>query len=395
MGDDHINGACVSPEWFSAQDGCAADDDGTSCADMTSVCRQRWALLAGASASTLSTCYVMASYATQRRLRRRPGSLLFWRSACNLAFSLTIISQDLSYWANDGDSNYSFPDQACLDSRKPASGFEPGPRGTLRDPRSCVGGVVPHVDHIYRPYHSGCVLTAWWIQFFALGAESWYFLISVDLLANLVTSPFGSPDRRQRWYHLFVVVTGFITCLLLVKDGEVANFGPAGSDAAPGTYLIMHICWQREFGVMGENSGWTFFYPFTVFYYSFALCVMLYSWHVLRRGIAETYQVRQRQMKVGQKLVGILTLYLMGLLGVYNMNIHTADAARGWMGAPGVSIFDAVHSDCMRFTYYVTPVLAQKYLGWKRLGRGADGGVAWRPRHRGRSGLGVRNGAFC
>jgi hypothetical protein len=51
---EHVRGACVSSDWFAAQNGCDADaPDG--CADMEVVCHQRWALLAGALASAQAT----------------------------------------------------------------------------------------------------------------------------------------------------------------------------------------------------------------------------------------------------------------------------------------------------------------------------------------------------
>ena len=105
------------------------------------------------------------------------------------------------------------------------------------------------------------------MQFFALGGESWYFIVSVDLFLNLVLSPFGSPERRIKYYHAYVLVSSLFTGLLLAhgEAGDPNNsWGPAGSKSEVGTYLIMHICWVKRFGVAGSDanlwSGWTFFY---------------------------------------------------------------------------------------------------------------------------------------
>jgi hypothetical protein len=225
-------------------------------------------------------------------------------------------------------------------------------------------------------------------QFFALGAESWYAMIAVDLLANLVLSPFGTPDKRIKWYHLYVCVTGGLTSLLLMdpttgNDNRSYSFGPAGSADPPGTYLIMHVCWQKKFGLRQGNgnfwSGWTFFYGPAVAYYSFAFGVMLYSWYVLRRGISQTYKVRQRQMKVGQKLVGVLTLYLMGLFVVFNKNMRRSQDGRGWLtvlmaawiGARGIC-------DALVWAFVLVPFAAERdgrpiHSWWRCGGRGGDG----------------------
>ena len=65
--------------------------------NMELVNAQRWALLTGCILSALSAGYVLLSYKHNPVLRRRPGSLLFWRTVCNLGFCLTVIINDIGY----------------------------------------------------------------------------------------------------------------------------------------------------------------------------------------------------------------------------------------------------------------------------------------------------------
>ena len=55
------------------------------------------------------------------------------------------------------------------------------------------------------------------MQWFALGAESYYFVLSIDLLLNLVLSPFGSPTSRTKYYHIFVVFTSTASAIALSR----------------------------------------------------------------------------------------------------------------------------------------------------------------------------------
>eukprot|EP01046_Picozoa_sp_COSAG06_P085239 COSAG06_NODE_31958_length_513_cov_1.270531_1_plen_71_part_00 len=51
----------------------------------------------------------MLSYRLNPQLRRRPGSLLFWRSVCSGGFSVVVIVNDIRYAINDN-----FPTAECL-----------------------------------------------------------------------------------------------------------------------------------------------------------------------------------------------------------------------------------------------------------------------------------------
>lgn len=67
---------------------------GAQLANMDSVMAQRWFLLAGSLLSTVNILYIAWTYARDRDLHRRPGSLLFYRAMCNLAFCLVVLANE-------------------------------------------------------------------------------------------------------------------------------------------------------------------------------------------------------------------------------------------------------------------------------------------------------------
>jgi hypothetical protein len=121
--------------------------------NMNSVYAQRWSLLAGCVLSSINILYILYTYVHDKRLHRRPGSLLVWRALHNLGWCMVIILNEVHY-AIKG-----FPSQTCLESDSP---------------RECVTGSA-----------EVCRASAVLLQIFALCAESYYFMISIDLFLNL------------------------------------------------------------------------------------------------------------------------------------------------------------------------------------------------------------------
>ncbi len=197
---------------------------------------QRWWLLAGCILSAISGVYVCVSYWRNPPLRRRPGSLLFYRTLCNLGFALVIIVNEILYAARRD-----FPTEECLTN--PVLGAD------------CVAGGA-----------TGCRTTAFFVQWFLLAGESYYFAITLDLLANLFLSPFGSQSFRQTVYHCASVgvSTVLATGLVLSGDAEDGSWGPS-------CVVLRHVCWLKRFGVPGVSTsamgGWAFYYIPTTLYY--------------------------------------------------------------------------------------------------------------------------------
>ncbi len=195
---------------------------------------QRWWLLAGCILSLVSGVYVCVSYWRNPALRRRPGSLLFYRTLCNLGFAMVIILNEILYAARRD-----FPTAECLTNDRLGA--------------DCVAGG-----------ETGCRTMAFFVQWFLLAGESYYFAITLDLLANLFLSPFGSQSFRQTVYHCATIGASTILATALVLSG---SWGPS-------CVVLRHVCWLKRFGVPGVSvtaarGGYVFYYfPTTLYYVS-------------------------------------------------------------------------------------------------------------------------------
>ncbi len=64
-----------------------------------------------------------------------------------------------------------------------------------------------------------CDVFAFFVEFFILGSQSWYFVIAVDLLGAL-RNPFTDPKSNVKLYHVYVHTTSLLAGLLLVGSGQ-------------------------------------------------------------------------------------------------------------------------------------------------------------------------------
>lgn len=234
----------------STADYCINEEDGLPWPpNMELVSWQRWWLLAGCMLSALSGVYVCLSYWRNPPLRRRPGSLLYYRTLCNLGFAVVIILNEILYAARSD-----FPTEECLTDQGGGLGAD------------CVaGGEV------------GCRTTAFFVQWFLLAGESYYFAITVDLLANLFLSPFGSQSFRLTVYHCTTIglSTVLAASLVLSGDAESGSWGPS-------CVVLRHVCWLKRFGVPGVSTSlrggyWFYYIPTTLYYVSGVV-----AWQVAR-----------------------------------------------------------------------------------------------------------------
>lgn len=219
-------------------DYCINEEDGQPWPpNMNLVYWQRWTLLAGCILSALSGVYVCVSYWRNPPLRRRPGSLLYYRTLCNLGFAVVIIFNEVLY-ALRGD----FPNEECLTNLDGGLGAD------------CVAGGP-----------GSCRFMAFCVQWFLFAGESYYFAITLDLLANLCLSPFGSQSFRLTVYHCATILLSTVLALGLVRgDYQDGSWGPS-------CVVLRHVCWIKRFGVPGISSslrgGYLFYYLPTTLYY--------------------------------------------------------------------------------------------------------------------------------
>ena len=272
--------------------------------NMTGVHAQRYTLLAGSVLTLLSCSYVLVSAWRNPLLRkRRPGSLLFWRSVGHLGLSLTIIGNDIYNYEIAGD----FPEAPALMQAVNFSGVRE------EFPDTVAGG------------YDGCQWMSFFVQFFTLFAEAWYAAITADLVLNLFSSPFGSQSLRFKGYSVGAIAVSFITAYVLITgqcdpadEGCDALENFTDEDWGNSCIVMRHICWYRSFGVptggtfLGffKRIGYRYYYAWVYpFYFLGLLSLGLQRWQ-LRKGIPKTLEIRQRQLEYGFKLVLIFTVWL-------------------------------------------------------------------------------------
>jgi 1-phosphatidylinositol-4-phosphate 5-kinase len=205
-------------------------------------------LVVGSVFSVLSCSAVIYSYVTYPNLQRHPSPLIFYRSIADMLLGIRL----LVGWTYM--RKYNFDDEEGL---------------------------------------SICQVTAGLTQFLMLSSESWFAIISLDLLHSL-TNPFTSYRANLRRYHLFAWGSGLLTCLVLVFSKEAWGV----TRAAFGDVGIFSFCWIKDEGLLENGIDYAFlvwgllFFVWLVLYYAFAVGMTLYGKIRLRQGIRETFETR-------------------------------------------------------------------------------------------------------
>ena len=205
----------------------------------------RWWLLTGCLLSTGSTGLVIISYIRYPMFRAHPAPLIFFRSVVDILLAVRLLFR--------------------------------------------VAGVIDTRDG-----DSVCRLTSGITQLLMLSSESWFAVISVDLLLTL-TNPFTNYSFNMKRYHVFVWSTSFVTSGLLMYGNDPAVWGQEQTMA--------NICWIRFTDVDINNrrrlrrDWWWWcllFVMWVVVYYGFAVLMMVFGRIRLKRGISATFATRKR-----------------------------------------------------------------------------------------------------
>lgn len=160
--------------------------------------------------------------------------------------------------------------------------------------------------------------------------DSFFFMITVDLMLNLITSPFGSTSKRWRFYHGW---TWTISILLAVALYLTGDWGVSFDS------VLEDFCWHKNFGRTdtAENSnrwltgegilGMNIVYGLSGFYNLAALLVSCYSYYKLNSLTEGQRQVRAATIKEGIMVTLVCALWWMVLFGfVYHSVLsHTQE----------------------------------------------------------------------
>ena len=110
-------------------------------------------------------------------------------------------------------------------------------------------GNMTHRDGQRGSAIPNCRLMSFIFQFCWSASDSAYFMITVDLLLNMFTSPFGSTRRRWYFYGAYIFIVALLLSVLLVISGDWGV-----SDAS----LLEDFCWNVNFGhhsLVGDDGG--------------------------------------------------------------------------------------------------------------------------------------------
>lgn len=124
-------------------------------------------------------------------------------------------------------------------------------------------------------------------------------MLSIDLVLSL-TNPFTNYTRNRARYVLsaFVIAAAAAGSLLGLSAEKLGN-------------THFRFCWfvpeTRDAGI--NKFLWAYFYTPSLAVYLFSIGVLLYAFYRLRRGMRDTYEVRQEVFRRGRNYVLGFVIY--------------------------------------------------------------------------------------
>jgi hypothetical protein len=227
---------------------------------------QLWGMTIGSCASLFSICAIFLDCVRFKQLRtlvRRPIAPLLYRSACDGVFAAQFIFAHL------------FIDQV------------PNPNGPVPPM------VFPEAT---------CSRLAFVTQVTLLAGECWYLVVSIDVIVDLIASPFNNATLRLVAYHVIIWGVSITMGIVLVTTGEA------------GHSVTFNWCWRKSFADEGQDEdaglyGALYLYGQVVVIYSFSLAVWFAARFSLNKGIPRTYLVREKRIKQGKGIVLGFSVY--------------------------------------------------------------------------------------
>ncbi len=121
---------------------------------------------------------------------------------------------------------------------------------------------------------------SFWSQFFLLGGELWFLVISMDLQMSY-SNPFSSFKMYQGYYYALIYGVSLLYSILLVSLGSVA-YGLSSIGAV----------WIQDRKGQDNYIKIVCFYSVMAFIYAYCLFIVLSLSIKMRKGFAETLGVR-------------------------------------------------------------------------------------------------------
>jgi hypothetical protein len=210
-----------------------------------------------------------------------------------------------------------------------------------------------HLKDKTRPLHhpgqrgaaiNGCKTMSFIFQLTFTASDSFYFMITIDLLLNLFASPFGGSRKRMMFYQGWTwLVSGLLAVLLIISGDwgvsspvyteKGAHTDPDGGLDTPGSStfnvaydkggsILEDFCWNVNFGHKHEsNSNWPaltwVIYGTSLGYYSLSFLVALGVYFRLKSLTRGQREARSDTINTGWLVVGVITAWMLVYLIFY------------------------------------------------------------------------------
>jgi hypothetical protein len=162
----------------------------------------------------------------------------------------------------------------------------------------CLVVVAAHLYHLFtsgsQPTARDCAAGSFVTQYFALAAELYYVMLSLDIVISIL-NPFTNHSRNMFLYHVAVHMLAAASGVLLLttrwpSDGRVM-YGRDG---------VLDICWVRRDGDHSSATPsaflWLFFIGPLLAMQMLSLTSLIFMHVRLRRGLPQTFAVRRHPL---------------------------------------------------------------------------------------------------
>eukprot|EP01043_Picozoa_sp_COSAG02_P002647 COSAG02_NODE_62_length_43372_cov_14.404710_17_plen_972_part_00 len=278
-------------------------------------------MLLGVLVSFVGNSQVIFSFSFNKAMQQRSiTTLLACAAAVELVYCVCFMLQELAFRIPEdvcilGDRRSSMDGQLDFTDCPTLSAFTGWPTWTqVESARSLSmdGGV----DGDRGSVINNCAAMSVLFQLTWTATDSFFFMITVDLLLNLLTSPFGSTRKRWLFYHGWTWAVSVVLAVWLYVSGD---WGVSFDS------ILEDFCWHRNFGRLNHTSapnsneyltgngilGSNLVYGLSAFYSLVALLVSLYSYLTLYT--SNTLTEGQREVREGSIQEGMMVTLVCSL----------------------------------------------------------------------------------
>ena len=279
-------------------------------------------MLLGVLVSFVGNSQVIFSFSFNKAMQQRSiTTLLACAAAVELVYCICFMLQELAFRIPDnvcilGDRRSSMDGQLDFTDCPALSAFTGWPTWSQVESAHSLS-VDGSVDGDRGSVVNNCAAMSVLFQLTWTATDSFFFMITVDLLLNLLTSPFGSTRKRWLFYHGWTWAVSVVLAVWLYVSGD---WGVSFDS------ILEDFCWHRNFGRNNDTSapgsdeyltgtgilGSNLVYGLSAFYSLFALLVSLYSYFTLYTSNTLTQgqrEVREGTIKEGMMVTLVCSLW--------------------------------------------------------------------------------------